>query len=100
VAERGGILAIPLAASFLPHFPMDQEDLRSERPVHAWFTLFRQRAFGCVTLVAALILGSHAMYDSFAVIRWRDAGISSRCGNRSSVRRHGESRTGGSRSRG
>jgi hypothetical protein len=28
-----------------------------------------------VVLVAALILGSHAMHDSFAVIRWGAAGI-------------------------
>jgi PPP family 3-phenylpropionic acid transporter len=27
-------------------------------------------------LVAALILGSHAMHDAFAVIRWRAAGVS------------------------
>jgi PPP family 3-phenylpropionic acid transporter len=27
-------------------------------------------------LVAALVLGSHALHDTFAVIRWRDAGIS------------------------
>jgi PPP family 3-phenylpropionic acid transporter len=26
-------------------------------------------------MVGALILGSHAMYDSFAVIRWQEAGI-------------------------
>src|SRR5262252_7438218 len=38
--------------------------------------LFRQRAFVRVTVVAALVLGSHAMYDSFAVICWREAGIS------------------------
>jgi PPP family 3-phenylpropionic acid transporter len=38
--------------------------------------LLRQRAFVRVTLVATLVLGSHAMYDSFAVIRWREAGIS------------------------
>jgi PPP family 3-phenylpropionic acid transporter len=37
--------------------------------------LFRQRVFGLVTLVGALVLGSHAMYDSFAVIRWQEAGI-------------------------
>ena len=30
-----------------------------------------------IVLVAALILGSHAMHDSFAVIRWRAAGIGS-----------------------
>lgn len=29
-----------------------------------------------VVLVAALVFGSHAMHDSFAVIRWREAGIS------------------------
>ena len=28
-------------------------------------------------LVAALVFGSHAMHDSFAVIRWREAGIGS-----------------------
>jgi hypothetical protein len=28
-----------------------------------------------IILVAALILGSHALHDSFAVIRWRAAGI-------------------------
>src|SRR5206468_984400 len=37
--------------------------------------LFRLRQFRCVVLVAALILGSHAMHDSFAVIRWGAAGI-------------------------
>ena len=39
-------------------------------------TLLRQRAFVRVTLVAALVLGSHAMYDTFAVIRRTQAGIS------------------------
>ena len=37
--------------------------------------LFRLRRFRRVVLVAALILGSHAMHDSFAVIRWGAAGI-------------------------
>jgi hypothetical protein len=35
----------------------------------------RLRQFRRVVLVAALILGSHAMHDSFAVIRWGAAGI-------------------------
>jgi PPP family 3-phenylpropionic acid transporter len=38
-------------------------------------TLLRIRMFRRVMLVAALILGSHALHDSFAVIRWRSAGI-------------------------
>jgi MFS transporter, PPP family, 3-phenylpropionic acid transporter len=29
-----------------------------------------------LVLVAALVFGSHAMHDSFAVIRWREAGVS------------------------
>src|SRR5207244_1842443 len=37
--------------------------------------LFRLRQFRRVVLVAALILGSHAMHDNFAVIRWGAAGI-------------------------
>src|SRR3984893_589587 len=40
--------------------------------------LFRLRQFRRVVLVAALILGSHAMHDSFAVIRWGAAGIGPR----------------------
>ena len=47
-----------------------------ERPRRPWLTLLRQRAFVRVTLVAALVLGSHAMYDFFAAIRWSEAGIS------------------------
>lgn len=38
-------------------------------------TLLHLRPFRRVVLVAALILGSHAMHDGFVVIHWRDAGI-------------------------
>jgi PPP family 3-phenylpropionic acid transporter len=37
--------------------------------------LLRLPAFRRVMLVAALILGSHALHDGFAMIRWRSAGI-------------------------
>jgi PPP family 3-phenylpropionic acid transporter len=37
--------------------------------------LLRTPAFRRLMLVAALIQGSHAMHDSFAVIRWASAGI-------------------------
>src|SRR4029453_9247770 len=72
------LLAIPFAAKFVPAFP-DREGVgpqHHERLEHPWLTLLRQRAFARVTLIAALVLGSHAMYDSFAVIRWTQAGIS------------------------
>jgi PPP family 3-phenylpropionic acid transporter len=38
--------------------------------------LLRLPLYRRVVLIAALILGSHAMHDSFAVIRWGAAGIS------------------------
>jgi PPP family 3-phenylpropionic acid transporter len=37
--------------------------------------LLRLPLYRRIVLVAALILGSHAMHDSFAVIRWRAVGI-------------------------
>jgi PPP family 3-phenylpropionic acid transporter len=38
-------------------------------------TLLRLKRFRRLVIVAALVLGSHAMHDSFAVIRWNAAGI-------------------------
>jgi PPP family 3-phenylpropionic acid transporter len=38
-------------------------------------TLLRMPLFRNMVIIAALILGSHAMHDAFAVIRWSDAGI-------------------------
>jgi MFS transporter, PPP family, 3-phenylpropionic acid transporter len=37
--------------------------------------LLRLAPFRTLVLAAALVLGSHAMHDAFAVIRWSDAGI-------------------------
>jgi PPP family 3-phenylpropionic acid transporter len=41
-----------------------------------WLDLLRNPAFVRVMLAAALVLGSHAMHDAFAIIRWRNASIS------------------------
>jgi PPP family 3-phenylpropionic acid transporter len=72
------LLATPIAARFVPGFPENaaRDKSNGEIPHRPWLTLLRQRAFVRVTLVASLVLGSHAMYDSFAVIRWAQAGIS------------------------
>ena len=58
-------------------------ELRHERPTEAVRApaggvrlLLRLPRFRRLVLVAALILGSHAMHDAFAVIRWRAAGVS------------------------
>jgi PPP family 3-phenylpropionic acid transporter len=40
------------------------------------FNLLRVPVFRRLMLVSALVLGSHAMHDTFAVIRWRNAGVS------------------------
>ena len=73
------LLATPIAASFVPPFPAKaaRDNSNGDIPRRPWLTLIRQRAFVRVTVVAALVLGSHATYDSFAVIRWTQAGISS-----------------------
>jgi MFS transporter, PPP family, 3-phenylpropionic acid transporter len=76
--SASALLATPIAASLVPPFPAKaaRDNSNGEIPHRPWLTLLRQRAFVRVTLVAALVLGSHAMYDSFAVIRWTQAGIS------------------------
>jgi MFS transporter, PPP family, 3-phenylpropionic acid transporter len=47
----------------------------SRAPRQGFSRLFRIPAFRNLVLVAALVLGSHAMHDAFAVIRWSAAGI-------------------------
>src|SRR5205807_1887351 len=37
--------------------------------------LLRNRAFLWLIIIAALVLGSHAMHDAFAIIAWNAAGI-------------------------
>jgi MFS transporter, PPP family, 3-phenylpropionic acid transporter len=74
--SAAGLLAVPIAAGVVPAFPAYAASQLGEIVRRPWLTLLRQRAFVCVILIAALILGSHAMYDSFAVIRWMQAKIS------------------------
>jgi len=75
--SAAALLTVPVAASMVPAFPARAGGDSSAQITHRpWLTLLRQRAFVRVTLVAGLVLGSHAMYDSFAVIRWTQAGIS------------------------
>jgi PPP family 3-phenylpropionic acid transporter len=49
---------------------------RSEAPSVGARVLLRIPLFRTMVLVAAMILGSHAMHDAFAMIRWSAAGIS------------------------
>jgi PPP family 3-phenylpropionic acid transporter len=73
-----GLLVAAMCALLVPAFPPHAAILAETKhgPDRAWLLLLRQRAFVYVTIVAALVLGSHALHDSFAVIRWTAAGVS------------------------
>jgi PPP family 3-phenylpropionic acid transporter len=61
-----------LAARRVPEF---KHRGAARPPAGALPALLRIAVFRNVVLASALILGSHAMHDAFAVIRWREAGI-------------------------
>jgi MFS transporter, PPP family, 3-phenylpropionic acid transporter len=73
--SAAALLIVPIAARLVPAFPVQAASHPAEVPLRPWLTLLRQRAFVWVILIAALVLGSHAMNDSFAVIHWTQAGI-------------------------
>jgi MFS transporter, PPP family, 3-phenylpropionic acid transporter len=69
------LVAGALAAMSLPNVEVKGVPPRVERAGH-FRQLLEMRPFRGLLLVAALVLGSHALHDTFAMIRWRDAGIS------------------------
>jgi PPP family 3-phenylpropionic acid transporter len=74
-----GLAAI--AAWFVPELRRDHQESSppAARPdFRAAFVLFRVPAFRRVLIIAALVLGGHALHDNFAVIRWRAEGIDPR----------------------
>ena len=66
------LVAAAVAAARVPRI----HHQRQERAPGGVGALLRIPAFLNLVLVAALVLGSHAMHDSFAVIRWSAAGVS------------------------
>ena len=68
------MLTVPLALTQAP--PVEPKAEREAITRSGLLELLRLRDFRLLVLVAALILGSHAMHDTFSVIRWRGAGIS------------------------
>jgi PPP family 3-phenylpropionic acid transporter len=69
------LLAASMATILVPAFPAGPRAADAGSARVPWRVLFRRRAFVRVVVIAALVHGSHAMYDSFAVIRWTDVGI-------------------------
>jgi PPP family 3-phenylpropionic acid transporter len=68
------MLAVPFALTRVP--PVEAKAEREATTRSGILEVLRLRQFRLVVLVAALILGSHALHDTFSVIRWRSAGIS------------------------
>ncbi len=68
------LLFAAAAALVVPEIRIPREE-RSQKL--RLLDLLRNRRFVLLVLAAALILGSHAMHDSFAMIAWRDAHITS-----------------------
>ncbi|SEG79266.1 MFS transporter [Bosea lathyri] len=77
VLMHGALLAAAaVVALFVPEVISDHETtLRAGSPAGGFAALLRIALFRRLLLVVALVLGSHAMHDAFAVIRWNAAGI-------------------------
>jgi len=73
-----GLLATALLTRFTPDLAESANATIRKRKVteRDWLVLLREPAFVRMVLAAALVLGSHAMHDAFAIIRWSNAGIS------------------------
>ncbi len=77
---NAGLLATTaVAARLVPVLALPTRDTAqpkvADSAVRSFGALLRLPLYRRVIFVAALILGSHAMHDSFAVIRWEAAGI-------------------------
>lgn len=68
--------AAALAAMRVPELTHARTADAVRAPAGGVLILLRLPLFRNLVLVAALILGSHAMHDAFAVIRWSAAGVS------------------------
>jgi MFS transporter, PPP family, 3-phenylpropionic acid transporter len=79
IAWMHGVLLLGAAAStMLLPAPDNKTDAAPEpSSVRAIGELMGIVVFRRMVLIAALVFGSHAMHDAFAVIRWNAAGISS-----------------------
>jgi MFS transporter, PPP family, 3-phenylpropionic acid transporter len=70
----GAIVGVAL----VPGIAASRVDAPARTPsvLGGWRELLQNRSFRCVIAVSAIVYGSHAMHDAFAVIRWNAAGIS------------------------
>jgi PPP family 3-phenylpropionic acid transporter len=69
------LVAAVVTAIAVPELPHTRLSNALQAPTRGIVILLRLPVFRNLVIVAALILGSHAMHDAFAVIRWNAAGI-------------------------
>src|SRR5215208_8444436 len=70
------LIAAAAATALLPGSDTQSEPRTTpSQPANSVHGLLRIPRFCILLVVSALIYGSHAMHDAFAVIRWSDAGI-------------------------
>ena len=67
---------LALAAVAARRLPAGRYEPRAAASLGGVGVLLRMPTFRKLVLIAALVLGSHAMQDAFAVIRWSAAGVS------------------------
>lgn len=67
-------LALGAVALRVPALAIDRAD--APRSLSDGLKLLREPLFLRIIVVAALVIGSHALNDTFAVIQWRAAGVS------------------------
>ena len=70
------MLAVPFAARLVPPVSGSDRTLDEQITRRGVRALIQLALFRKVVLAAALILGSHALHDTFSVIRWTASGIS------------------------
>jgi PPP family 3-phenylpropionic acid transporter len=69
------MLAVPFAARWVPPVTGSRPATDQVTP-DGLMALLQLVVFRRVVLVAALVLGSHALHDTFSIIRWTNAGVS------------------------
>jgi len=73
-----GLLAAALSTRVVPDLAQGTNaTIRNRKLIERdWLLPLRQPVFVRMLLAAALVLGSHAMHDAFAIISWSNAGVS------------------------
>lgn len=76
LAQAAFLTMAALAAAFVPRVSTKAKRMdHANRGLARWTALAQNRSFLLVVAIASIVLGTHAMHDSFAMISWHNAGI-------------------------